>query len=269
METRMAHPFSIRKRAAWLLAVGGFLLATQALAAEVHVVSSGGFAEAYRRLAPEFERKTGNTLVTGWGPSMGDTVNAIPNRLSRGESIDVVIMVGSSLDKLVEQGKVVPGSAALLARSSIGMAVKAGAPKPDISNVDALKKTLLGAKSIAYSDSASGVYLENVLFPRLGVAAAIKNKSHMIPAEPVARVVARGDADIGFQQISELLPVPGIAVVGPLPAEAQHVTLFSAGVVAGSKEPEAAQSLIRFLSSPEAASVIRETGLEAPGATRQ
>jgi molybdate transport system substrate-binding protein len=264
----MAHPFATRKRAAWLLTLGSLLFAAQALAAEIHVVSSGGFAEAYRRLAPEFERKTGNTLVTGWGPSMGDTVNAIPNRLRRGEAIDVVIMVGSSLDKLASEGKVVPGSAVLLARSSIGMAVKAGAPKPDISNVASLKQTLLAAKSIAYSDSASGVYLEKVLFPRLGIAEAIKGKSRMIPAEPVARVVARGDAEIGFQQISELLPVAGVSVVGPLPAEAQHVTLFSAGVVAGSSEPDAARSLITFLSSPEAARVIRETGLEAPSAAK-
>jgi molybdate transport system substrate-binding protein len=263
----MAHPVSIRKYAAWLLTVFPLFLAVQALAAEVHVVSSGGFAEAYRRLAPEFERATGNTLVTGWGPSMGDTVNAIPNRLRRGESIDVVIMVGSSLDKLASEGEVVAGSAALLARSGIGVAVKAGAPKPDISSVDALKKTLLAAKSIAYSDSASGVYLETVLFPRLGIADAIKGKSRMIPAEPVARVVARGEAEIGFQQISELLPVPGIDVLGALPAEAQHVTLFSAGVVSGSKEPQAAKALVRFLASPEAAAAIRETGLEAPGDT--
>ena len=264
----MTHRFSTRRSAAWLLAVCSFLFATQALAAEVHVVSSGGFAEAYRRLAPEFERMTGNTLVTGWGPSMGDTANAIPNRLRRGEAIDVVIMVGSSLDKLAEQGRVKPDSRALLARSSIGMAVKAGATKPDISNLEALKKTLLAAKSIAYSDSASGVYLENVLFPRLGIADALKGRAHMIPAEPVGQVVARGDAEIGFQQISELMPVPGITVVGALPAEAQHVTLFSAGVVAGTKEPEAAQSLIRFLSSRDAAGVIRATGLEAPDADR-
>jgi molybdate transport system substrate-binding protein len=264
METRMAHRYTLRRHAAWLFAAFSLCLAGQSLAAEVHVVSSGGFAEAYRRLAPEFERQTGNTLVTDWGPSMGDTVNAIPNRLRRGEAIDVVIMVGSSLDKLVSEGKVTSGSTMLLARSAIGVAVKSGAPKPDISNIDSLKKTLLAAKSIAYSDSASGVYLENVLFPRLGIAAAIRDKSRMIPAEPVARVVARGDAEIGFQQISELLPVTGIDVVGALPAEAQHFTLFSAGVVTGSKEPDAARALIHFLASPKAAAVIRETGLEAP-----
>lgn len=264
----MTHCFSARRSAAWLLAVCSFLLATQAPAAEVHVVSSGGFAEAYRRLAPEFERMTGNTLVTGWGPSMGDTGNAIPSRLRRGEAIDVVIMVGSALDKLAEQGKVKPGSVALLARSGIGMAVKAGAPKPDISNLETLKKTLLAAKSIAYSDSASGVYLENVLFPRLGLADALKGKARMIPAEPVGQVVARGDAEVGFQQISELMPVPGITLVGALPAEARHVTLFSAAVVSSSSEPEAAQSLIRFLSSRDAAGAIRATGLEAPDAVR-
>lgn len=263
------YPFTrITKRAAWLAALWLFLVAGQAFSTELHVVSSGGLAEAYRRLAPEFERRTGYTIIAGWGPSMGDTVDAIPNRLKRGETIDVVIMVGSALDGLVKEGKVVPGSTVLLARSNIGVAVKTGAQKPDISTVASLKRTLLNAKSIAYSDSASGVYLSTVLFPRLGIADAIKGKSRMIPAEPVARVVARGDAEIGFQQISELLPVAGIDVVGPLPAEAQHVTLFSAGIVAGTKEPEAAKALIQFLLSPEAASVMHETGLEPSGDTK-
>jgi molybdate transport system substrate-binding protein len=262
MEVTMYPVSQLRKRSAWLAALGIFLFAAQAFSAELHIVSSGGFAEAYRRLAPEFERKTGHTLVAGWGPSMGETVNAIPNRLKRGEDIDVVIMVGNALDGLARQGKVVPDSTVLLARSNIGVAVKAGAPKPDISTVEALKRTLLSAKSIAYSDSASGVYLSTVLFPRLGIADEIKGKSRMIPAEPVARVVARGEADIGFQQISELLPEHGIDVVGPLPAEAQHVTLFSAGVVAGAREADAAKALIQFLSSPDAAAIIRETGLE-------
>ncbi|NEX62892.1 substrate-binding domain-containing protein [Noviherbaspirillum galbum] len=258
----------IRKRTAWFAVLWLFLAAGQAFAAELRVVSSGGLAEAYRRLAPEFERRTGHTLIAGWGPSMGDTVDAIPNRLKRGESIDVVIMVGSALDGLIKEGKIAPGSAALLARSNIGVAVKAGARKPDISTVTSLKDALINARSIAYSDSASGVYLSTVLFPKLGIADAIKTKSRMIPAEPVARVVARGDAEIGFQQISELLPVAGIDVVGPLPPEVQHVTLFSVGIVAGTKEPEAANALIQFLLSPEAASVMRETGLEPSGNAR-
>jgi molybdate transport system substrate-binding protein len=234
-----------------------------ASAAEVNVVSSGGFAAAYKALAPEYEKQTGNALNTGWGPSMGETKNAIPNRLQRGEPIDVVIMVRDALDELAAQGKVIPESRVDLARSTIGMAVKAGAPKPDISTVDALKRTLLNAKSIAYSDSASGVYLSTVMFKRLGIADEIKDKARMIPAEPVAKVVARGEAEIGFQQVSELLPVPGIDFVGPLPADVQYVTVFSAGVVKGVRNPEAAQSLIRFLAAPAAAPAVERTGLEA------
>lgn len=157
-----------------------------AQSAEIHVVSSGGFAAAYKALAPDFEQRTGHRLVSAWGPSMGDTPGAIPNRLKRGEQIDVVIMVGEALDELVAQGKVLNDNHRLLADSPIGMAVRAGAQKPDISSVDALKRTLRDAKSIAYSDSASGVFLSTVLFPRLGMAEELKGKARMIPAEPVS-----------------------------------------------------------------------------------
>ena len=234
-----------------------------ALAAEVHVASSGGFAPAYKALTPAVEKATGDTLFSSWGPSMGDTVNAIPNRLARGETIDVVIMVGAALDKLIAEGKVVADSKVLLARSRIAVAVPAGAPRPDISDVDALRRTLLAARSIAYSDSASGVYLEKVLFPRLGIADALRGKARMIPAEPVGAVVARGDADLGFQQLSELKAVPGIDIVGLLPDAAQEVTLFSAGVTTTAREPAAARRLLKFLSSSDAASVIDGTGLDA------
>lgn len=239
-----------------------FLLAGAVSAAEIHVVSSGGFAAAYQALAPGFEQATGNKLVIGWGPSMGTTKDAIPQRLQRGETIDVVIMVGYALDDLAKQGKVIPDSRTVLARSKIAMAVKAGANKPDISTIEGLKRALLDAKSIAYSDSASGVYLEKTLFPRLGIADQIKGKSRMIPAEPVGKVVARGEAEIGFQQLSELLPIPGIDLVGLVPAEAQQVTLFSAGVIAASKDAAAAKSLIDYLASRDAAALIRKTGLE-------
>jgi molybdate transport system substrate-binding protein len=228
----------------------------------VHVVSSGGFAAAYRTLAPDFEHSSGDTLVTGWGPSMGDTQDAVPARLKRGEKIDVLIMVGYALDDLIKQGKVIAGSRADLAQSGIGVVVKAGAPLPDISSVDALRRTLLNARSIAYSDSASGVYIQNEMFRRLGIEDQIKGKARMIPAEPVGAVVARGEAEIGFQQISELKPISGITLVGPLPAEVQKVTVFSAGIVVGSAEPDAAKALIHYLTSPAAAPAIRDSGME-------
>lgn len=245
----------------------GLLLASGIVpAAEVKVMISGGFSAAYNGLTPEFERATQNTVATVSGPSMGATPQAIPNRLQRGEPADVVIMVGEALDDLIRQGRVVAGSRVDLARSYIGMAVRAGAPKPDISSVDALKRALLDAKSIAYSDSASGVYLSTVLFPHLGIADQIKNKSRMIPAEPVGGVIARGDAEIGFQQISELKPVPGIEIVGPLPPGAQKVTVFAAGVVSGAKQPEAGKALIDFLASPASAVAITKSGMEPAGA---
>ena len=191
---------------------------------------------------------------------MGETPQAIPNRIDRGEPVDVVIMVGDALGKLVERGKV--KERVDLARSLIAMAVKDGAPRPDISTLDAFKRTLLAAKSIAYSDSASGVYLQNTLFPRLGVWEQIKARSRMVPAEPVGQVVARGDAEIGFQQISELKPVPGIDIVGYLPEGAQVVTVFSGGLSTTAKEPEGGRMLLRWLSSPTVRPAIIRSGLE-------
>jgi molybdate transport system substrate-binding protein len=238
------------------------LLAGPVHGAEIKVMISGGFSAAYRDLVADFERTTGHTVVTTRGPSMGATPEAIPNRLQRGEPADVLIMVGDALDDLIKQGHVVAWSRVDLARSRIGMAVRAGAPKPDISSVEAFKRTLLEAKSIAYSDSASGVYLATALFPRLGIADAMQGKSKRIEGDPVGAVVARGDAEIGFQQISELLPVPGIDYVGPLPPEIQRVTVFSAGLAVAAKEPEAARALLAFLASPAAASAITRSGLE-------
>ncbi|WP_158813317.1 extracellular solute-binding protein [Methylocapsa sp. S129] len=249
-------------RAASIALASALFLVSAAFAGEVRVVSSGGFAAAYRALAPEFERQSGDKLVTNWGPSMGNTADAVPSRLARGEAIDVVIMVGYALGDLVKQGKVDGDSRVDLARSGIGVAVRAGAPKPDIGSVDALRRTLLAAKSIAYSDSASGVYIQNEMLKNLGVADAVAAKARMIPAEPVGAVVARGDAEIGFQQISELKPIAGIDIVGPLPPEVQKFTVFSAGVVSGSREPEAARALVRFLASPDAAPAIAASGLE-------
>ena len=234
---------------------------TQATAEQLTVVSSGGFAAALKLLAPQFERETGHQLQLEWGPSMGDTPQAIPQRLARGEKIDVLVMVGSALDQLQAQGRVVADSNTPLAASRIALAVKHGSPQPDISTLAALKQTLLNSHSIAYSDSASGVFLSTVLFSRLGVAGQIKDRSHMIPAEPVGKVVARGEAELGFQQLSELIPIAGIDIVGLLPEQAQQVTTFSAGISRDSGHPAAARQLLRFLASPQVAASIRQTGM--------
>jgi len=250
--------------AAWIYAAAALLFCSIASAAELKVVTSGGFTAAYRILLPGFESAHGDKVVTEQGASMGNTPDAIPNRLKRGEPIDVVIMVGPALDKLIGEGKVVASTRTELARSRVGMAVKAGAPKPDISTVEAFTRTLLQAKSIAYSDSASGVYLSTVVFPKLGIADKIKDKCRMIEGatNPVGGAVARGEAEIGFQQVSELLPVPGIEVVGTIPAELQLVTVYAGGVVAGAKQPDAGQALLKYLASPQAAPTIAKTGMD-------
>jgi ABC-type molybdate transport system substrate-binding protein len=245
------------------LVAAALLAATVASAQEVHVVTSGGFTEAYKQLVPRFERETHIHVVSAFGASMGATPDAIPNRLNRGEPIDVIILAAPGLDDLITQGKVDASSRVDLVRSLIAMAVRTGAPKPDISTVDALKRTLLQAKSVGYSDSASGVYLRTVLFPRLGIAEQVKPKSKVVEAyERVGDAVARGDVEIGFQQVSELRPVPGITIVGPLPEGAQQVTIFSAAIVKGAKNADAGKKLIEFLSSPAVAPVVEQTGLE-------
>jgi molybdate transport system substrate-binding protein len=249
--------------------VAALALSTAATAAEVRVMISGGLTAAYKVLVPEFERLTGHKVLTAYGPSMGTTANAIPVRLERGEPADVLIMVGYALDDLAKQGKVIPDSRVELVKSPIGVAVKSGAPRPDISNADAVKRMLLAAKTIAYSDSASGVYVSTEMFDKLGIREEMKDKARKIPATPVGEIVAHGEAEIGFQQISELKPVEGIDIIGPLPDALQKITVFSAGVASVSKEPDAAKALIKFLASPQARPEIVKSGMDpiAAGAT--
>jgi molybdate transport system substrate-binding protein len=249
-----------RRLALALLAL--LLVAAPVRADEIHVMTSGAFTEAFLQLVPLFEKQTGHTVVTAFGASLGNAPDSIPMRLQRGEPADLVILAASALDDLIAQGKVARGSRVDLVRSSIGVAVRAGAPRPDVSTVAALTKALLDAKSIAYSASASGVYVSTELFPRLGIAEKVKGKSTRIESERVGAVIARGDAEIGFQQISELLPIQGITFLGPLPAELQRVTVFSAGIGAGAKNTDAARALVAFLRAPAAAQTIAKTGLE-------
>jgi molybdate transport system substrate-binding protein len=174
-------------------------------------------------------------------------------------------MARSALDLLVQKGRVLRDSEVDLVRSRIGLAVKAGAPVPDISSVEGLKRTLLRARLIAYSDSASGVYVAAELFHRLGIAEEVASKTKMIPGTPVGLAVASGEADVGFQQISELLPIAGIKVVGPIPDPVQKITVFSAGITTTAKSAAAAQKLIDYLSSPKVWKEIRRSGLEPVG----
>ncbi|HVN23081.1 MAG TPA: substrate-binding domain-containing protein [Syntrophorhabdales bacterium] len=260
----MKQKFCIRWIAV-LIGLAVLCFSGAATAADVNVMVSTGFYEIYKELTPAFESASGHHLVTTRGPSMGDSPEAIPARMKRGEPVDVVIIIGATIDELGRQGLVSPGSKVDLARSQIGMVVRAGAAKPDIGSVEAFRRALLEAKSIAYSDSASGIYLSTTLFQRLGVADQVTGKSRKIKGppsgEPVAAVVARGEAEIGFQQMSELLHVPGVTIVGPIPAELQEETFFSAAVASAARQPEAARALIRFLASPQAAPTISKGGL--------
>jgi len=236
-----------------------------ASAADVHVMISAGFHSVYSELGPAFERASGHHLITTRGPSMGDSPEAIPARLARGQAADVVILDGGAADELGKRGLVRADSKVELARSLIGMVVRAGATKPDIGTVDAFRSTLLAAKSIAYSDSGSGTYLSTKLFAQLGVADQIAGRSRKVrgppSGEPVANVVARGEAEIGFQQVSELIHVAGVSFVGTIPAELQPGFSFAGALTSTVREPDAASALIRFLTSSEAAPVIAKAGL--------
>jgi molybdate transport system substrate-binding protein len=240
-----------------------------ASAADVHVMVSAGFYHAYAELVPAFEKASGHHVITTRGPSMGDSPEAIPTRLARGETADIVILDGSATDELAQRGFVRADSKVTLAHSIIGMVVRAGSAKPDIGNVEAFKKALLAAKSIGYSDSGSGTYLSTTLFKKLGIDDQVMPKSRKVrgppSGEPVAAVVARGEAEIGFQQVSELMHVEGVTLVGAIPAELQPGFTFAGALTRAAKEPEAATALIRFLASAEAAAVISKAGLKPPG----
>ena len=250
-----------RKTLPALVAAAAMSVGGAALADPLVVASSGGFAAAYKQLVAQWQKQPGHEVRSEWGPSMGQTPNAIPQRLARNEPVDVVIMVGGALDKLMASGQLVPGSKVALADSTIACAVPHGAPKPDIHTVDGLKSALLAAHSVAWSASASGEYIEREMLGKLGIGEQVRAKGHKIPATPVGEIVARHEADFGCQQRSELLPVPGIDIVGDLPDEVQYVTPFSAAVVASSAHKDEARQFLQFLSSPQNAGVIRATGL--------
>jgi len=246
-----------------VLVLGVAALSTTAQAEELKVMTSGGFTAAYKALGPEYAAASGDTLNTILGPSMGKAPEAIPNRLDRGEHADVVIMVGYALDDLIKQGKVDPASRVELADSRIGMVVKDGAAKPSIGTDAELKDALLKARSVAYSDSASGVYIEKQLFKKLGIEQQLVPKSKMIERIPVASVVAKGDYELGFQQVAELLPIPGVTFVAKIPEDVQSVTRYAAGIPVNAEHPKQAKALLDYLASPKAQKAVQATGLDS------
>ncbi len=235
--------------------------------AEFRVMTAGAFTAAYLALIPQLERLTKKKVVTVT-TSIGTGETSIASRLKRGEVAGIVIVAEPAFRQFEADGLVLSGGHAILARSIIAVAVREGAPKPDISSADALKSTLLKAKSIGYSASESGKYFTTTLVQRLGIAEVLGKSRLVDKGERVGAVVARGDLEIGFQQLSELIPVKGIAHITPLPPELQKVTTVVAGISANSADKALARAAIEFLSSPAAAETIKSTGLEPAGQPR-
>jgi molybdate transport system substrate-binding protein len=240
-----------------IIAAAALIFSGAAGAAEIKVLSTQATEDAYRELVPLFEQASGHKVTTIFTGTLD-----VQKRIAAGEAYDLIIMAGPAIDDFIKSGKVVPGSRTDLARSGVGVAVRAGAPKPDISSTEALKKTLLSAKSIGYSTGPSGVYLAK-LFQRLGVADAVKPKLKQTPTGVfVGGLVASGEAEIGFQQVSELSHFPGVDFVGPLPTEVQEITVFSSGIPVGAKQVEAANAWVKFLTAPAAAPAFTKRGLQ-------
>ena len=226
-------------------------------AASIEVMSTVAYRDAYLELQPAFERASGHTVTTQWVPTV-----EVMRRINGGEAVDLVLMAASGIEDLTQAGKIVRGSATPFVKSGIGMAARSGVPRPDVSSAAALNRTLLAAQSLAYSTGPSGSYLSG-LFERMGIAADIKAKSRIVQGMPVAELVARGDAEIGFQQIPEILPMKGIQYLGPLPDEIQYTTVFAAGIHAAARQAEAARAWMNYLKSPAATAMFEQHGMEA------
>lgn len=225
------------------------------MVSEINVMASVAIQEAYRELVPRFER-SGHSVSTHWVPTVD-----LMARLKAGETPDLVIMSVSGVDELIALGKFSADSRVEIVKSGIGIAVRTGASRPDVSTAAALAKALREAKAVACSTGPSGVYLMD-LFERMGLTEVLKPKLKIIKGEPVGALVARGDADIGFQQVPELLPVEGIDFLGPMPAEIQQMTVFAAGRPVGSRNPAGAIELVAFLKSPASLAVFEHTGMQ-------
>ena len=236
-----------------------------AAGAEIKVLTAGAFRQVLLALLPDFERASGHKVTVA-----NDTVGALTKRIAGGEVFDLAVLTAKAVDDLAKEGKFVAGSRASLARVGVGVVVKDGTPKPDISSVAAFKQALLAAKSVAYIDPAaggsSGIYVAGLL-DKLGIAGEVKPKAKLIPGGAVAEHVAKGEAELGIHQISEILPVKGVTLVGPLPAEIQNYTVYAAGVGAHAKESDAAKALLKTLTSPAAAEVLKSKGMEPAGSS--
>jgi molybdate transport system substrate-binding protein len=240
------------------------LVAGTARAADIHVIVTGALTAPFRQIVPAFERTTGHKLVLAWGPSAGSSKDAIPVRLRSGEPADVVIMIGTALDGLIKADVFKPATRTDVAQSGIGVGVRVGAQRPDVSSADAIKQTLLNTRSIGYSEGGSGVYISTELLKRLGIADQLAPKMKLVTGELVGEAIARGDVEIGIQQISELRAVKGVDYLGPLPGDLQLAAIITAAVAKNAKEAEAARAFVAFLTSPESVKAFTEAGLGVP-----
>jgi molybdate transport system substrate-binding protein len=226
---------------------------------EIKVLSSIATKQAYLALVPRFERESGHKVATTWAGTTD-----IMKRMTAGEVYDLVIISSGELDNLIAQGKIAAGSRVDIAKSGIGVAVRAGAARPDLGSTEALKRALLAAKTVGYTSGPSGVYMAG-LIERMGIAAEIKSKFRSVPSGgTIGTIVASGDCEIGFQQVSELVHIEGIDYIGPLSAEVQRITVFSTGIHSGASNPAGARALVRFLTAPAAHATYRAAGLELP-----
>ncbi len=243
-----------------LLGAGILAFAPAPRAQEISVLATAGYKGAFLELLPRFEQANQSKVVARFSRSTD-----ILKRIQAGENVDVVTLPSDSLQVLLQSGKVVPGSLVDLAKSGIGVAVRAGAPKPDISSSEAVKRAVLASRSVGYSGGASGTYIAG-MFQQLGIWEVVKPKSRQTPlGVAVGELIARGEVDLGFHQMSELLPVAGIDIIGPLPPELQHFTMFSSAIHVAARDPSVARALIQFLASPSAVPVIRKNGMEPGG----
>jgi molybdate transport system substrate-binding protein len=226
-------------------------------AAEIKVIASNAVKGSVQDVTTRFEKSSGHKVIATWGGT-----EAITKRISSGEVFDVVIIAAPNIDKLMREGKIVRGSRTDFAKSGIGVAIRTGLTRPDISTAGSVKQAVLKANSVAYSSGPSGFYLTD-LFKRLGIADQIKDKIRQ-PASgvQVADLLARGEADLGFQQISELVHAKGIDYLGPLPNEIQKITVWSAGLHSATSTPDAAKAFMKLLSAPESAPIIKKSGMD-------
>ena len=248
--------------AAVLLAAMAFA-GGRATAAEIKVLTAGAFKQIVVALAPEFEKQTGHKLVIE-----NDTVGALVKKIEGGETFDVTFLSPGAIADLIKAGKVVDGSRVNIARVGVGVMVKDGAPKPDIGTVDAFKQAVLAAKSVAYIDPASGgssgIYVAK-LFEQLGIADQVKPKAKLKQGGYVADLIVSGEAELGIHQISEIVPVKGVTLIGPLPKDIQNFTTYAAGVSSAAKDKDAATALVKFLSGPRTGEILKSKGMEALG----